>query len=750
MVSIESLLNMVGEYASSAGLDVIRTAYSLLVSKCKPNEQMIARGLAVGEILAGLEAKAESVAAALLVDIPQEECDHAEIREAVGDIVADLVAGVQTMRQFPYLDSSNKRVWSSKEHFELYHAFVGSLEDPQWVLIEVAVQLGKLRDLDAYPPPEQRRIAFEAMNIYAPLAHRLGIWRVKWELEDKSFRLTNPEQYQEIASYLDEHRSSREEGIRQTIETLCGELERNGIRAEITGRPKHIYSIYRKMQRKGLPFEAIYDIRAIRVVVGDSGEMSEEDDQGNVEICYQVVGLISNMWTPIAGQFDDYIAAPKSNGYQSLHSAVLDEEGKTVEIQIRTRRMDKAAESGIAAHWRYKERHGSKPGSQKEKAQSVERAIETRISGLRALLVYSEDRDAVRLEQPPEEDRSSEPIFVFTPMGDVIRLPAGSTPIDFAYRIHTELGNRCYGAKVNGNIVPLKHQLNTGDRVEIVTRKRGGPNINWLSLEQGFIKTNEARKKISAWFRRQRREKNIARGHELLDRELARLGVKSSLSFDEVSRLLSFKRADEMLAQIGGGTITPERIRSAIAAASKPTREEIARKADEELLTEKDGSQTLIDKSPADVTAEKPGLLVASTEGLHARLAKCCYPVPPEDVVGYVTRGHGVTIHRVGCPNVVASNEGERIVSAGWGQVEQRSFKAMVVVEADNRRGLMGDIGATVAKEDTDISEAKGKRGARGAVFELLLDVHDAKQLEQVVLKLGQTKGVRKAYRKKG
>ncbi len=503
------------------------------------------------------------------------------------------------------------------------------------------------------------------------------------------------------------------------------------------------------MQRKGLPFEAIYDIQAIRVVIGGD-EDTEEDEQSNLEACYQVLGLISDMWTPIQGQFDDYIAQPKSNGYQSLHTAVLDGAGKTVEVQIRTRRMDRAAESGIAAHWRYKERHGSKPGSRREKVQSAERAIESRISGLRALLAYSEDLGEHKEEQRLDEDRSSEPIFVFTPLGDVIRLPAGSTPIDFAYRIHTELGNRCYGARVNDKIVPLKHQLATGDRVEIITRKRGGPNINWLSLEQGFIRTQDARKKISAWFRRQKREKNIARGHELLDRELVRLGVKSSLSFDEIARLLSFKRAEEMLAQIGGGNITPERIRSVIVAASKPSREELVRKADEELVTEKDGSQTLIEKGVAELAPDKPGLLVASTEGLHARLAKCCYPVPPEDVVGYVTRGHGVTIHRADCPNVKASSEGERIVSAGWGQVGQRTFPAMVVVEADNRRGLMGDLGATVAKEDTDISEAKGKRGARGAVFELLLDVRDAEQLEQVVLKLDQTRGVRKAYRKTG
>ena len=750
MASIESLLELAGQYAANSELEMIESAYGLLVSTCEAKEQLVERSVAAGEALALLEAKAESIAAVLLVDIPDEACSQTLLREAMGDAVLELVAGVQSMRQFPYLDSRNKRGWSSKEHYELYHAFVASLQDPQCVLIELAIQLERLNNIKSFFPPEQRRIAYEAMHIYAPLAQRLGIRRIKWELEDGSFKFTNRAEYEELAQDLAEHRGSREEEIQETVEVLQAVLEESGIRAEITGRPKHIYSIHRKIQRKGLPFEAIYDIRALRVVVGDDGPLDDRDDQPNIDMCYQVLGVITNMWTPVQGQFDDYIAKPKSNGYQSLHTAVIDGEGKTVEVQIRTRRMDKAAESGIAAHWRYKERHGSKPVSRKGKVQAVERAVESRIDGLRSLLAYTRDTEGDLPDRRADDSGVPEPIFVFTPLGDVIRLPWGSTPIDFAYRIHTELGNRCYGAKVNGNIVPLNHNLSTGDWVEIITRKRGGPNINWLSLEQGFTKTQDARKKISAWFRRQKREKNIARGHELLDRELAKLGVKSSLSFDEVARLLSFKRPEEMLAQIGGGGITPDKIRSAIAAASKPTKEELARQADEELVTETEGSQTLIEKGATDEISAKAGLLVASTEGLHSRLAKCCYPVPPEDVLGFVTRGHGVTIHRANCPNVTSSREGERIVSAGWGHVDEGFYQAMVVVEADNRRGLLGDLGASVAKENTDIIEAKGKRGAHGAVFELLLDVRDAEELERVVLKLEQTKGVRKAYRKLG
>ena len=750
MASVDLLLELVRRYADGSALERVQAAHDLLITACPSQIRLVERGVGAAQILAQLEARVECIIAALLVDIPEEACPQIDIQEQMGEIVVKLVAGVQSMRRFPYLDSQNKRGWSHKEHFELYHAFVASLEDPQWVLIELARQLDDLRHLKTFFPPEQRRIAFEALNIYAPLAHRLGIWRIKWELEDTAFRFTHPEQFHEIVAKLDEQRGSREEGIRQAVTTLQDELTRNGIEAKVTGRPKHIYSIHRKMQRKGVPFEAVYDVRALRVIIGSGDAGNGQEEQAHIETCYHVLGITNSLWTPIPGQFDDYIAKPKSNDYRSLHTAVVDDEGKTIEVQIRTHWMNKAAESGIAAHWHYKERQGSRPGSQKKKDRDVERVIESRVVALRSLLDYSQGQGLEELELAVEEDGVSEPIFVFTPMGDVIRLPAGATPIDFAYRIHTELGNRCYGAKVSGSIVPLNYRLSTGDRVEIITRKRGGPNINWLSLEQGFIKTQAARKKISAWFRRQRREKDIARGHEILDRELGRLGLKSALSFDEVARLLKFKHPEEMLAQIGGGEITSDKVRSVIAAESKPSKAELAREAEEELVTEKDESLTLIEKPVAGDEQAKPGLLVASTKGLYSRLAKCCYPVPPEEIVGYVTRGHGATIHLADCPNVASNKEKWRIVPAGWGQVDQQSYPAMVVVEAANRRGLMGDIGATVAKEQTDINEAKGKRGSRGAVFELLLEVHDAEQLEQVIQKLAQTKGVRKAYRKKG
>ncbi len=751
MSEIASTLELVGRYAGSDSLELVSAAYELLVAVLPVQGRTVANGVAAATILAELEARAEGIAASLLVDCAESTCPMSSVQEELGEHVVRLVLGVRKLRDSPYLSSPNKLGWSRKEQFELYHAFVSTMDDPQCLLIELAHQLAALRDMSALFPPEQRRVAYESLHIYAPLAHRLGIWRIKWELEDKSFRFTNPEPYHAIAAALDEHRASREEGIQLAAAKLKAKLEEGGIHATVTGRPKHIYSIYRKMQRKGLPFEAIYDVRALRVVVDGDGGAAALKSGSNVEACYHALSIIHDLWTPIPGQFDDYVANPKVNGYQSLHTAVVDDHGQTLEVQIRTAWMDRTAEAGIAAHWRYKERGGSSTGSRKKKDQDAERAIESRIVALRSLLDYDRE-DAPEHPEVEAEPASAvtAPIFVFTPMGDVIRLPAGATPIDFAYRIHTELGNRCYGARVNGSIVPLNHQLETGDRVDIITRKRGGPNINWLSLEQGFIKTNEARKKISAWFRRQTRESNIARGHEILDRELARLGLKSSVSFDQLAELLKFRRAEEMLAQIGAGEITPDKIRTALVTARRPSKEELARVAEEELVPDKDEPFTLIEKPSLEPPAAEHGLRVASTEGLLSRLAKCCYPVPPDAIVGYVTRGHGVTIHLVDCPNIASVEEPGRLTPAEWGQFDNQLFPAMVVVEADNRRGLMGEIGVAVAKENTDINEATGKRTTQGAIFELLLEVRDSQQLGRVIQKLEQTKGVLRAYRKKG
>lgn len=744
-MKIKEILELVTGYAGSDRAELVQKAYALLTASLAAENPPgpippLEKAAAAAGVLANLESGSESVAAALLVDCPDHACATDLIEEEVGEGVARLVAGVRRMRNSPYLASLSNRSRSHRTRSEIYYAFVDAVEDPQLVLIELAHQLSRIRRVGAFPQDEQERIGHEVQQIYAPLADRLGIWRLKWELEDRAFRVIRPEEYHEIARALNQHRAEREAGIQQMARTLTKELDKLEIQAEVSGRPKHISSIYRKMQRKGVPFEAIYDVRALRVLTGD------------IPTCYQVLGVVHRLWTPIRGQFDDYVAAPKSNGYQSLHTAATDVEGKTLEVQIRTREMHETAELGIAAHWRYKEHPGSKKTTRRKRL-AAERAMDEKLVWLRSLLEDPEEssREPVRVEPHGAAFATDAGgVFVFTPMNDMIRLPSGATPIDFAYRIHTELGHRCSGARVNDRIVPLDYRLISGDRVEIITRKRGGPNINWLSLKRGFVRTRDAQKKIGAWFRRQEREKNIVRGHDILEHTLAKLG-KSSLPFDEVARCLDFDRTDEMLTQIGADRISAEKIRSVLTDPGRLSKDDLARRAETELVTEEEETKTLIEKraGSTEATAGR-GLQVASTVGLLSRLGKCCYPVPPEQIVGYVTRGYGVTIHLADCPNLRSTRDQERVFPARWGEANGQTYPVMVIVEALNRQGLMADIEQAVAIEHLDISEARAKKKAHWAVFELLLEVADAGQLNRILEKLERTKGVRMVYRRKG
>jgi GTP pyrophosphokinase len=742
---LNDILNRLRAYASLDEVEQVEKAYRIARRACDAESSRHARvdlaaALGAAHILAELEASVEGVAAALLVNLGEEQCSAEEIGREISGPVSDLVVAVRRMRAAPYLSGENKQTWSDRQRAELYHAFVSTLEGPLPILIELAFQLYALRHLPRRFPTDQREVIFDALQIYAPLAHRLGVWRIKWELEDRAFRFVDPEAYHRIAGILNERRENREESIDRLAAILGKELTKHEIHAEITGRPKHIYSIYRKMQRKGVPLEAIYDIRALRVLVDEPAD------------CYQVLSIVHQLWKPIPGELDDYIANPKSNGYRSLHTAVVAEENRTLEVQIRTYEMHAEAELGFAAHWRYKERGGAKQPSRKKKDLAAEQAIEDKISWLRSLLGAPDNGDLAQIEEREESDQEERPreefIFASTPMGDLIRLRTGATPIDFAYRIHTELGHRCYGARVNGRIVALDYQLESGDVVEIITRKRGGPNPNWLSQDNRFVRTKEARKKIAAWFRAQERTRLITRGHEIVDRELAKAGLRSALSFDQVAQYLNAGTADEMLIKIGSDDISVEKLRAAILAGPKPSREERAREADRELVVA-DETKTLIEKKPEAPPVEK-GLLIASTSGLYSRLAQCCCPVPNEPIVGYVTRGHGVTIHQAECPNVNAGSETARIIPAGWGDTTGQLYPVRVMVEALNRKGLMGDIGQAVAQENVDITEATVKKKTHWAVFELVLEVTDIEQLEHILDKLAQTAGVRSAYRKIG
>src|SRR5260221_3270483 len=483
---------------------------------------------------------ARAISAALLHDsVEDTPVTLDDIESQFGIEVARLVDGVTKMEQLPTdVEAMKGGKAGNKESEYLRKTFLAMGSDIRVVLIKLADRLHNMRTLGYLSPERQKRMAKETMEIFAPLANRLGIWQMKWELEDLSFRYLNPEKYKEIASKIAERRADRERYMHRIRDVLQKELTAADIYAQISARPKHIYSIYRKMERKRVPFEEIYDVRAVRVIVPDN------------PTCYQVLGIIHSIWHPIPGEFDDYIAAPKDNFYRSLHTAVLDEEGKTLEVQIRTMDMHEHAEYGVAAHWRYKEGAGR------------DDEFEKRLIYLRRLLEFEEDairQDADEFLDAMRSDVFEDRVYAFTPKGDIVDLPGGATPIDFAYHIHTDVGNRCRGARVNGQLVPLDSRLKSGDRVEILTSKRGGPSLDWLNTNLGYVSTNRARTKIRNWFRHLDREKNIALGRDVIDRELKRLGLES-MSRDPLAALFNMPKVDEFLSLLGFGDITGAQI----------------------------------------------------------------------------------------------------------------------------------------------------------------------------------------------
>ncbi len=496
----------------------------------------------VARILTEMKLDAEAIAAALMHDIIEDTSVTAdELRKEFGDKIAAMVEGVTKLDRLP-IKESDRRSRNVDRGLEYIRKVLLTLEDDvRVVLIKLADRLHNMRTLGYMTDDKQRRIAQETMDIFAPLANRLGIWQIKWELEDLSFRYLEPQAYKTIAASLDERRADREAYLNEVTKVLRQALAGYEINATISGRPKHINSIYRKMQRKGLPFEQIYDVRAVRVIVDAPPQ------------CYLVLGVVHNLWRPIPGEFDDYIAAPKDNFYRSLHTSVLDNNGKTLEIQIRTWDMHEEAEYGIAAHWRYKE------GALKDDS------FERRLMYLRRLMEFGPDvDDAATFVDTMKTEVFQDRVYIFTPKGDIVDMPAGATPIDFAYHIHTEIGHRCRGAKIHGKLVGLNYTLKTGDQVEIMTSKRGGPSLDWLNPDLGYVKTARALSKIRVWFRKQDRDKHIASGRSVLERELKRLGVLDSLSFETVAGLFNHDKLDDFLAAVGAGDINGTQITNRI------------------------------------------------------------------------------------------------------------------------------------------------------------------------------------------
>jgi len=712
-MNLASLLQQMSETLSQNDRELIERAYGLAVvahshQKRASGEPYIQHSLAVAQIMVDLRLDSATVAASLLHDVAEDSIISVEdLRQDFGDEVARLVDGATKLGQIDKLSQMSRRDLQDEEAESLRKMFLAMVDDVRVVLIKLADRLHNMRTLDALPEEKQRRIAKETLEIFAPLANRLGIWQMKWELEDLGFRYLSPPKYGEIAALLDERRADRERRIAHIIEALERRLEKEGLEAEISGRPKHIYSIYEKMKRKGLSFDQIHDVRGVRIIVNTVSE------------CYAVLGTVHSLWRPIPGEFDDFIATPKDNMYRSLHTSVVGPDGKPLEVQIRTHGMHGRAELGIAAHWRYKE-HARR-----------DVAFEAKIAWLRSLMEWQQEvTDAWEFIDSVKSDVFQDRVYTFTPKGDIIDLPTGSTPIDFAYHIHTEIGHRCRGAKVSGQMVSLDYQLRNGDQVEILTAKRGRPSRDWLNPHLGYIKTSRARQKIRQWFRRQDRVETVAQGRELLERELKRLGLDQK-SYEEIATLFKFDKVDDLLAAIGYGDINAQQIAAKLVQAERA----------EEVVE-------LPEAAPPPLLVS--GVTVRGVGDLLTRLAGCCHPLPGDQIVGYVTRGRGITIHRQDCRNILYLEDKERLIEVDWGEDIKRVFPVMVQVLAYDRTGLMRDITEIMAGERINISAANVATYAKDhtAVITTTLEISSIVQLSRVLAKIEQLPNVFEARRK--
>jgi len=661
-------------------------------------EPYVTHPIAAAEILAELGIDPVAIEAAVLHDVPEDtEYALSDIEERFGGEVARLVDGVTKLGKFSTLSHEQQQAENIRK------MFLAMAEDIRVVLIKLADRLHNMRTLAALPTEKQLRIARQTLEIYAPLAERLGIWQVKWELEDLAFKTLEPERFRELAKLLDTRRKGREGYIERAIAELEPRLRDAGVVADLQGRPKHIFSIWKKMQRKAAEFGEIYDVYAIRILVDE------------VKDCYAALGIVHALWRPIPGQFDDYIAVPKNNLYQSLHTAVIAIEGKPLEIQIRTQAMHAVSEVGIAAHWRYKE--GTKS----------DRDYDAKLAWLRQLMDWQREvSDATEFVEGIKLDIFQDQVFVFTPKGEIKDLPANSTPLDFAYRIHTDVGHRTIGAKVNNRLVPLDYRLKNGDIVEIVTTKaEHGPSRDWLNL----VRTSHAREKIRQWFKRQERDENIVHGRESLDRELRRLARTSMAALGqdrimEVARQLNHDSLDDFLAAIGYGAISAQSVVMRLGVVD-------------------DAQLALPTVAPQIQPAKAGGVRVKGVGDLLVRFARCCHPIPGDPIQGFITRGKGVTVHLRSCPTVINEREVSRLIEVEWEAAPAQTYPIAIRVEAYDRTGLLSDITQVVAEAKVNILAADVTVGPdHVAVVRATLQVASVSQLARVLGRIEQLKDV--------
>ncbi len=722
-VSVEGFFEMIKKYLDEKQVAFVQKAYDVAAKahanqRRKSGEPYIIHPLGVATILADLHMDETTLAAAFLHDVVEDtDITLQQLTEMFGVKVADLVDGVTKLGKIEYISKEDQQIENYRK------MFLAMAKDIRVIMIKLADRLHNMRTMKYMPVHKQHSISRETMEVYAPLAHRLGIYTIKWELEDLAFRYMEPEIYYDLVEQVKVKRREREAMIHEAMAEIKQHLDEQHIKCEIQGRPKNFYSIYKKMQRDHKELSEIYDLLAIRVLVD------------TVADCYGTLGVVHSLWRPIPGRVKDYIAVPKSNMYQSLHTTVVYHNGQPLEIQIRTFEMHRISEYGIAAHWRYKE-----SGGKSNMPSGGDKDFEAKLSWLRQLLEWHKDMsDSRDFVNTVKMDVFSDEVFVFTPRGDVIDLPVGSVPIDFAYRIHTDVGNRCVGAKVNGRIVPLDYKLSNGDIVEVITSKQAtGPSRDWMNI----VGSSDTRNKIRSWFKKERREENIVKGREMLEKETRRLGydVKVLLKADKLKTVATAVRLDgeeSLYATIGYGGITLNNVMSRLV--------ELYKK-EQKLNTTKDLSELLAELKPRRSKAKNShGILVKGEEGIMVKLARCCNPIPGDPVIGYITRGSGISVHRRDCPNVLSNNPAEqsRLIEVSWDIATDAVYKVNIVISADNRPGMMSDIMQVTSEAKLNINALNCRTDKnKVASITMGLDISNLDQLDNIMNKIKRMKGV--------
>lgn len=705
IVRLEDIVERLQIYHPEADVDLVRRAYIFSAKAHQgqvrlSGESYLHHPIEVASILADLRLDAATVAGGLLHDtIEDTTSSYDEIKYLFGEEVALIVDGMTKLSRME-LKSREER---EAENFR--KMMIAMAKDIRVILIKLADRLHNMRTLKYLPPDRQKHIAQETLDIYAPLANRLGIAKIKTELEDLSFMYLNPQEYRNIADRVAKKRVERQKYISDLVEIVKGRLGEHGYRGEVTGRPKHFYGIYQKMQKQGISFDDVYDLIAIRIIT---------DTKVN---CYAILGLIHSLWTPVPGRFKDFIGVPKSNLYQSLHTTVIGPKGERVEFQIRTEDMHRVAEEGIAAHWRYKER------------SVLSQRDEQQFAWLRQLLEWQKDLpDAKEFMETVKGDLFPDVVYVFTPRGDVKELPLGSTPVDFAYSVHTDIGHQCVGAKVNGKIVPLKHQLQNGDRLEIITQTGHTPSRDWLK----FVKTSKARTRIKAWLKVEERRRSILLGRELIEKEFRKQELNPAKIFKSdtiihIAQELSHNTVDDLLAAIGYGKVSAHMVANKVSPA-KPQPEPILKK--------------LFRKQPKPAAAGT--MKISGVDNMLIHLSKCCNPVPGDKVVGFITRGRGVSVHTADCPNVEElSFDKDRLVEVSWGDFQPGAHSVKISVKTKETPGMLGSVSSSISASEANITHAEATvTDDRQGILNFTLDIRDLDHLNRVIKNIEALKGV--------